>query len=68
MIDELRRVSFCRQFSLLYWRNMVSAVRNPLQLLAIVVLAFIQSVMLISLYNGAGELDKEDFIGLEKVE
>ena len=50
MIDELRKVSFWRQFKLIYWRNMVSELRNPKQIMALVMMALVQSFILICLY------------------
>jgi len=54
MIEESRKVSFCRQLSLLYKRNITSALRNPLQLLAVVILGLIQSFLLVCLFGGVG--------------
>ena len=56
LIDEQRKVGLCTQTSLLYKRNMTSAFRNPLQLLAIVVLGVIQSFLLASLFGGVGDV------------
>jgi len=36
--DTERRVSFCRQYILIFNRNMTTALRNPLQILAVVIL------------------------------
>ena len=54
MIEESRKVGWCTQFSLLYKRNMTSALRNPLQLLAVVILGLIQSFLLVCLFGGVG--------------
>ena len=55
LIEEGRKVGLCRQISLLYKRNMTNACRNPLQLLAVVVLGLIQSFLLIMLFGGVGD-------------
>ena len=50
-----KQVSFFKQIWLLFNRNMLTALRNPLQLLAVVLLGFIQSFFLSSLFHGAGD-------------
>ena len=55
LIEEQRKVSIWRQISLLYKRNMTNACRNPLQLLAVVVLGCIQSFLLVMLFGGVGD-------------
>ena len=59
--DEERRVSFWRQTTLIFNRNMVGAIRSPLQLLAVVILGFVQSFLLVTLYRGIGIVKHEDF-------
>ena len=59
--DEERRVGFCRQMTLLFNRNMIGAIRNPLQLLAVVILGCVQAFMLVTLYKGVGNINREDF-------
>ena len=59
--DDARKVSFCRQMSLIFKRNMTGAIRNPLQLLAVLILGCVQSFMLITLYSGVGNVKLEDF-------
>ena len=53
-IEDQRKVGFCKQVSLLFKRNMSIALRNPLQLAAVVILGVAQSFMLVVLYHGCG--------------
>ena len=55
LIYENRKVSLCKQISLLFKRNLTSASRNPLQLAAVVILGCIQSFFLIQLFGGVGK-------------
>lgn len=47
LIEENRKVGLFKQISLLFMRNMTSACRNPLQLLAVVILGVFQSFILV---------------------
>lgn len=55
LIEENRKVSLWTQISLLFARNMTSACRNPLQLLAVVILGVFQSFILVQLFGGVGD-------------
>ena len=50
-----KKVSFFKQIWLLYNRNMLTALRNPLQLVAVVLLGIIQSFLLTSLFQNAAD-------------
>ena len=54
-IESQRKISMWRQIKLLFKRNMSVALRNPLQLAAVVVLGVAQSFMLVVLYHGVGD-------------
>ena len=63
LIEEQRKVSLWRQTTLLFKRNMTNALRNPLQLLAVVILGVVQSFLLVMLFGGVGDVT----IGLENL-
>ena len=47
----------CKQTMLLFRRNMTVAFRNPLQLMAVVILGVMQSIFMVCLYGGIGKVD-----------
>ena len=58
-MEAEKQVSFFKQLWLLYLRNMTTALRNPLQLVAVVILGLVQSFFVDSLFHdvGAGKLN-----------
>lgn len=54
LIEETRKVGTLRQIALLFQRNMTQSCRNPLQLIAIVLLGCIQSFIFVSVFYGVG--------------
>lgn len=66
LIEEQRKVGMCRQIRLLFNRNMLSACRNPLQLVAVVVLGIIQSFLLVMLFGGVGNAKIDSIKSLEE--
>ena len=66
MIEEQRKVSTWKQTKLLYKRNMSNACRNPLQLMAVVVLGLVQSFLLVMLFGGVGDENINSFAALSE--
>ena len=53
-MEAEKQVSFFKQLWLLYCRNMTTALRNPLQLVAVVILGLVQSFLIDSLFHDVG--------------
>lgn len=49
-----RRVSFCRQFVLLFKRQMTHSCRLPMGLIALLMMAFFNSFILSTVFGGVG--------------
>ena len=53
-MEAEKQVSFFKQLWLLFCRNMTTALRNPLQLVAVVILGLVQSFFIDSLFHDVG--------------
>jgi hypothetical protein len=53
-IGKETRVSFIKQFGLLFKRNTLHIIRNPLSSIALIGLAFFMAFLVSSLYYGVG--------------